>query len=138
MKIVLTNGVFDLLHVGHLRLLNFARNQGEWLVVAINSDASVRRLKGANRPIVTAEERREALFALRCVDDVQVFDEDTPEALIAQLRPEVLVKGPACKGTDIPGAELVESWGGEVIVPEWPIQNSTTQIVDRLHQGRIA
>lgn len=138
MKIVFSNGVFDLLHVGHLRLLHFARNQGEWLVVAINSDASARRLKGANRPIVTAEERREALFALRCVDDVQVFDEDTPEALIAQLRPDVLVKGPACKGTDIPGAELVESWGGQVIVPEWPIQNSTTQIVDRLQQGCVA
>ena len=138
MKIVLTNGVFDLLHVGHLRLLHFARNQGEWLVVAINSDASARRLKGPNRPITPAEERREALFALSCVDDVQIFDEDTPELLIMRLRPDVLVKGPACKGTDIPGAAFVESWGGKVIVPEWPIQHSTTQIVERLQQGCIA
>jgi len=138
MKIVLTNGVFDLLHVGHLRLLHFARNQGEWLVVAINTDDSARRLKGPNRPIIPAEERREALFALSCVDDVQVFDEDTPDAVITRLRPHVLVKGPACKGTVIPGAALIESWGGKVIVPEWPVQHSTTQIVERLLQGCIA
>lgn len=138
MKIVFTNGVFDLLHVGHLRLLHFARNQGEWLVVAINADASARRLKGPNRPLTPAEERREALFALSCVDDVQIFDEDTPEMLITRLRPDVLVKGPACRGTHIPGAALVECWGGEVIVPEWPIQHSTTQIVERLQQRCIA
>jgi D-beta-D-heptose 7-phosphate kinase/D-beta-D-heptose 1-phosphate adenosyltransferase len=132
MKKVFTNGVLDLLHVGHLRLLHFARNQGEWLVVAINSDASARRLKGPNRPIMPAEERREALFALRCVDDVQVFSEDTPEVLIARLRPDVLVKGPACKGTHIPGATLVESWGGTVIVPDLPILHSTSQLVERI------
>ena len=134
MKVVFTNGVFDLLHVGHLRLLHFARNQGDWLVVAINSDASAQRLKGPKRPIVPAEERREALFALSCVDDVQIFDEDTPEALIAHVRPDVLVKGPACKNTDIPGAALVESWSGKVIVPEWPVQHSTTRIIQRFRQ----
>lgn len=137
MKIVFTNGVFDLLHVGHLRLLHFARNQGEWLVVAINSDDCARRLKGPNRPIIPAEERREALFALSRVDDVQIFDEDTPDAVITRLRPDVLVKGPACIGSDIPGAALIESWGGKVIVPEWPIQHSTTQIVERLQQKCI-
>ena len=135
MKIVFTNGVFDLLHVGHLRLLHFARNQGDWLVVAINSDSSARRLKGLNRPIVTAEERREALFALRCVDDVQVYDDDTPETMIRQLRPSVLVKGPACRGTEIPGADLVESWGGRVVVPDWGIGHSTSQIVERIRNN---
>ncbi len=134
MTVVFTNGVFDLLHVGHVRLLQFARNQGDRLVVAINSDASVRRIKGPSRPIIPEEERAEMLFALRCVDDVTIFDADTPEPLIRQLRPNVLVKGPACQRTTIPGAALVESWGGHVIVPDWPIRQSTTQIVKQLRE----
>ena len=134
MTTVFTNGVFDLLHVGHLRLLHFARQQGDWLVVAINSDDSARRIKGPRRPIIPAEERREALFALRCVDDVQIFDEDTPQGLIRRLRPDVLVKGPACRDTEIPGSNLIKSWGGRVIVPEWPVRHSTTQIIGKLHQ----
>ena len=134
MKVVFTNGVFDLLHVGHIRLLHFARQQGDWLLVAINSDASVRRIKGPNRPIIPAEERAEMLFALRCVDDVQIFDEDTPELLIRRLRPDVLVKGPDCQRTTIPGADLIESWGGRVVVPDWPIRHSTTAIVNQMRQ----
>ena len=133
MRVVFTNGVFDLLHVGHVRLLQFARQQGDRLVVAINSDASVRRIKGPSRPIIPAEERAEMLFAFRCVDDVQIFDDDTPEPLIQRLRPDVLVKGPACQRTTIPGAALVESWGGHVIVPDWPIRQSTTRIVKQLN-----
>lgn len=82
MRVVFTNGVFDLLHVGHIRLLQFARAQGDRLVAAINSDASAARAKGPDRPIVPAHERAEVLRALRCVDDVQIFDEDTPELLI--------------------------------------------------------
>ena len=132
MTTVFTNGVFDLLHVGHLRLLHFARDQGDRLIVAINSDASARRIKGPRRPIIPAQERAEMLFALRCVDDVQIFEEDTPEPLIRRLLPDVLVKGPACQRTTIPGAALVESWGGHVIVPDWPITHSTTQIVKQL------
>ena len=132
MKVVFTNGVFDLLHVGHVRLLHFARQQGDWLVVAINSDASVRRIKGPGRPIIPADERREMLFSLRCVDDVLIFDEDTPEPLIRQLRPKVLVKGPECQKASIPGIDLVQSWGGRIVVPDWPIQHSTTQIVSQL------
>ena len=132
MNTVFTNGVFDLLHVGHIRILHFARQQGDWLVVAINSDASVSRIKGPNRPIIPAEERREMLFALRCVDDVLIFNEDTPESLIRRIRPKVLVKGPACLGTEIPGADMVQSWGGRIIVPDWPTQHSTTQIVSQL------
>ena len=134
MRVVFTNGVFDLLHVGHVRLLQFARQQGDRLVVAINSDASVRRIKGPSRPIIPAEERAEMLFAFRCVDDVQIFDDDTPEPLIQRLRPDVLVKGPSCQRTTIPGAALVESWGGHVIVPDWPIRQSTTQIVKQLRE----
>ena len=131
---VFTNGVFDLLHVGHVRLLQFARQQGDRLVVAINSDASVRRIKGPSRPVVPVEERAEILRALRCVDDVMIFDTDTPEPLIRRLRPDVLVKGPTCQGTTIPGAELVQSWGGRVIVPNWPIEHSTTAIVNLMRQ----
>jgi len=134
MTLVFTNGVFDLLHVGHLRLLHFARQQGDWLVVTINSDVSTRRIKGPRRPIIPAEERREALFALRCVDDVQIFDEDTPVELIRRLRPDVLVKGPACRDTEIPGANLIKSWGGQIIIPEWPVRHSTTQIIEKLDQ----
>jgi rfaE bifunctional protein nucleotidyltransferase chain/domain len=102
--------------------------------VAINSDASVRRIKGPERPIIPVEERAEILRSLRCVDEVRIFDDDTPVNLIRQLRPDVLAKGPACKGTTIPGAELVESWGGEVIVPDWHIQRSSTQIITRIRQ----
>ena len=92
MTTVFTNGVFDLLHVGHVRLLQFARAQGDHLIVAINSDASAARVKGPDRPIIPAHERAEVLRALQWVDDVQIFDEVTPELLIQRLRPHVLVK----------------------------------------------
>ena len=132
MKKVLTNGVFDLLHVGHLRLLHFARNQGDWLVVAINSDASAGLIKGPGRPVVPAHERAEMLRALRCVDDVQIIDDDTTELLIRRLRPVVLVKGPACRDTEIPGADFVESIGGRVVIPDWPMEHSSTGLVSRI------
>jgi len=132
MRVVFTNGVFDLLHVGHIRLLQFARAQGDHLIVAINSDASATRIKGSDRPVVLAHERAEVLRALRCVDHVQIFDEDTPELLIQQLRPDVLVKGPACRGTEIPGAAFVESIGGRVVIPDWPVEHSSTHLVGRI------
>ena len=132
MTLVFTNGVFDLLHVGHVRLLEFARAQGDRLIVGINSDASARRVKGPNRPVVPAHERAEILRAMGCVDDVQIFDDDTPELLIRRLRPTVLVKGPACRGTDIPGGAFVESVGGRVVIPEWPVEHSSTQLVGRI------
>ncbi|MCA9100054.1 MAG: adenylyltransferase/cytidyltransferase family protein [Planctomycetales bacterium] len=132
MTTVFTNGVFDLLHVGHVRLLQFARAQGDHLIVAINSDASTARVKGADRPVVPVNERAEVLRALRSVDDVQIFDEDTPELLIQRLRPDVLVKGPACRGTEIPGATFVESIGGRVATPDWPVEHSSTQLVGRI------
>ncbi len=135
MTTVFTNGVFDLLHIGHVHLLEFARAQGDRLVVGINSDSSAKRLKGPSRPIVSAAERAEMLLALRCVDQVEIFEADTPESLIRHLRPDVLVKGPACLGTKVPGAELVQSWGGRVIVPDWPVEQSTTEIADRIRRG---
>lgn len=135
MTLVLTNGVFDLLHVGHVRLLQFARAQGDHLIVAINSDASVRRIKGTSRPIVPASERAEMLRALRDVDEVQVFDSDTPEMVIRRLRPDVLVKGPDYRGTAIPGAAFVESLGGRVVIPPWPVEHSSTQLIHRSIQA---
>lgn len=132
MTTVFTNGVFDLLHVGHVRLLQFARAQGDQLIVAVNSDASAAGIKGPDRPVVPAHERAEVLRALRCIDNVQIFDEDTPELLIQRLRPDVLVKGPACRGTDIPGAAFVESIGGRVVIPDWPVEHSSTQLVGRI------
>lgn len=132
MNVVFTNGVFDLLHVGHVRLLQFARAQGDHLIVAINSDVSAARVKGSDRPVVPAHERAEVLGAMKCVDDVQIFDDDTPELLIQRLRPHVLVKGPGCRGTEIPGAAFVEFNGGRVVIPDWPVQHSSTQLVGRI------
>ena len=138
MTTVFTNGCFDLLHVGHLRLLWFARSQGDRLVVGLNSDESVRRLKGPTRPITPVDERREMLLALEPVDQVIIFHEDTPFNLIEALRPDVLVKGPDYAGRECCGAKLVESYGGRVVIPVWPLQHSSTQLVDRIANGGVA
>ena len=136
MKTVFTNGCFDLLHVGHVRLLAFARSLGDRLVVGLNSDASVRQLKGPTRPIVPVDERRELLLALESVNQVIVFDEPTPLLLIESLRPVVLVKGPDYAGRECCGAKLVESYGGRVVIPDWPVRQSSTRIVESiLSQG---
>src|SRR5688572_15703629 len=93
MTTVFTNGCFDVLHIGHVRFLQTCRAMGDWLVVGLNSDKSVRRLKGPRRPVFPAEWREAVLRALRCVDDVVMFSEDTPECVIRRLRPDILVKG---------------------------------------------
>ena len=131
--VVFTNGVFDLLHVGHVSLLEAARTQGAALVVGVNSDASVRRLgKGADRPLVPEAERARLLAALACVDGVVLFDEDTPLALIQALRPDVLVKGADYEPSQIVGAAEVEGWGGRVVrIPLVP-NISTTELVRRM------
>ena len=136
--VVFTNGVFDLLHVGHVALLEAARAEGGALVVGVNSDASVRRLaKGADRPIVPERERARLLAALACVDCVVLFDEDTPLALIERLRPDVLVKGADYARAAIVGADQVEAWGGRVVrVPLVP-GASTTALLARL-RGKTA
>ena len=115
-KVVGAGGCFDLLHAGHLALLAQARLLGDVLVVCLNSDESVRRLKGGDRPVVDERERAALLEALDCVDGVLVFSQYTPEQVLAELRPDVWVKGGDYAGRRIPEADLVESWGGQVVV----------------------
>ncbi len=114
-RVVFTNGCFDILHVGHVRSLEEARRLGDHLVVAINSDASVRRLKGPERPIVSAKQRGEVVAALACVDWVVIFGSPTPLSVIRCLRPDVLAKGGDWSLDEIVGRDDVESWGGEVV-----------------------
>ena len=135
-KVVFTNGVFDLLHVGHIRYLQHARTFGDVLVVAINSDRSVRELKGADRPIVSEDERAEVLAALRTVDYVTVFADVSPRALIKQLLPDVLVKGGDYGLNEIHGREEVEAAGGRVISLPFVAGASTSSIVERIKQAK--
>src|SRR2546428_2655972 len=130
--IVFTNGVFDLLHPGHVRYLQQARALGDALIVGVNSDRSVRAIKGPSRPIVTEDERAEVLAALACVDAVVVFDGDTPHDLIAALQPDVLVKGDDWAADAIVGRDIVEARGGKVI--RMPIERGygTSAIIDRI------
>jgi len=130
--VVFTNGCFELLHRGHVEYLAQARALGDVLVVGLNSDASVRRLKGAGRPLVAEADRAAVVAALRCVDAVTVFDEDTPLELISALLPDVLVKGGDYHLDDIVGREVVEEAGGEVRVLPFVVGYSTTKILDRL------
>jgi len=131
--VVFTNGVFDLLHPGHVALLEAARSEGNALIVGVNSDASVRRLgKGTDRPIVPEEARTRVLAALAAVDCVVLFDQDTPLDLIALLLPDVLVKGADYTREKIVGADLVESRGGRVVRVPVVAGYSSTAIVERL------
>jgi D-beta-D-heptose 7-phosphate kinase/D-beta-D-heptose 1-phosphate adenosyltransferase len=131
-RVVFTNGVFDLLHPGHVDVLLGARRAGDHLVVALNSDESVRRLKGAERPVRSEAERAYVLAALEMVDCVVVFEQDTPLELIRELRPEVLVKGGDYREDTIVGASDVRGWGGDVrVIPLTPGQ-STTNIIRTL------
>jgi len=131
-RIAFTNGVFDLLHPGHVDVLLGARRQGDALVVGVTSDESVRRLKGPDRPVRSAPERCYVLAALAMVDAVVVFDQDTPLELITELRPDVLVKGGDYSESSIVGAREVRSWGGTVaIIPLTP-GHSTTSTIERL------
>ena len=133
-KIVFTNGVFDLLHPGHLRYLTQARGLGDLLIVGVNSDRSVRAIKGERRPITPELERVEILEALRCVDAVVVFDEDTPHAIIAALQPDVLVKGADWAEDAIVGRDVVEARGGRVVRIPVETGYSTTGLVQRIRQ----
>jgi rfaE bifunctional protein nucleotidyltransferase chain/domain len=130
--IVFTNGVFDLLHPGHLRYLQHARSLGDALVVGVNSDRSVRANKGPARPINSEDERAEVLAALACVDAAVIFDEDTPHDLIAALQPDVLVKGADWAEDAIVGRAIVEARGGRVV--RVPVEQgySTTSIIGRI------
>lgn len=135
-RVVFTNGVFDLLHSGHIDVLVGARSRGDALIVGLNSDASVRRIKGPERPVRSESERAYVLASLAAVDAVVVFDEDTPLSLITQLRPDVLVKGGDYTRDTMVGAREVEGWGGEVaVIPLTPGQ-STTRILEKLRGGK--
>jgi rfaE bifunctional protein nucleotidyltransferase chain/domain len=136
--IVFTNGVFDLLHRGHAEYLEEARALGQRLVVGINSDASVRRLKGPLRPIVPEAERRELVGALACVDDAVVFDDDTPLRLIRAVAPDVLAKGADWAADEIVGREFVESRGGRVVRIAMREGLSTSSIIARIVAGKRA
>lgn len=131
-KIVFTNGCFDLLHAGHVKYLQKARNLGDLLVLGLNSDASVRRLKGEKRPLIGEDERANILAALDCIDYVVVFDEDTPIELITALKPNILVKGGDYTPEGVVGKELVESYGGRVELVSFVDGKSTTNIIERV------
>jgi rfaE bifunctional protein nucleotidyltransferase chain/domain len=135
-RVVFTNGVFDILHVGHVRYLEQARALGDVLFLGLNSDASVRRLKGPTRPINPEGERAEVVAALRCVEAVCIFGEDTPHALIEVVRPHVHAKGGDYKTPDaLPETPLVRSLGGEVVILPLVPDRSTTRIIASLGRG---
>ena len=134
-RLVFTNGVFDLLHVGHVRYLAQARELGDALLVAINSDRTVRELKGPNRPIFDQAERAEILAALRHVDYVTVFDDVSPRSLITKLLPDVLVKGGDYQLDEIHGREEVEAAGGKVISLPFVDGASTTALIEKMIRG---
>lgn len=134
-RIVFTNGVFDLLHPGHVRYLQAARREGDVLIVGINSDRSVRANKGPSRPIMPEHERAEVLEALACVDAVVVFDEETPAAIIEALQPDVLVKGADWAADAIVGRDTVEARGGKVVRMPTESGWSTSAIIERARSG---
>lgn len=131
-RLVFTNGCFDILHVGHIRYLQEARELGDYLVVAINSDDSVRRLKGYPRPFVTQDERAEMLAALESVDYVTIYHELTAEAVVQLLRPEIYVKGGDYRPDSIPEAPVVRAYGGQVVTVTLVQGRSTTRLVERV------
>jgi rfaE bifunctional protein nucleotidyltransferase chain/domain len=134
-RVVFTNGCFDLLHPGHIRCLEQARGLGDLLIVGLNSDASVRQLKGEGRPLLPELERAEILAAMECVDAVVIFDELTPREVIARLLPDVLVKGGDWVGDQIVGREEVEAAGGRVVSAPVVPGYSTSEIVRKIREG---
>lgn len=133
-KIVFTNGCFDIMHVGHVRYLADARSEGDLLVVGLNSDASVRIIKGDKRPIVRQNHRAEVLASLGCVDFIVIFDEPDPLKLIQTLKPDVLVKGEDWTEDAIVGAEFVKSQGGKIVRISFVEESSTTAIIEKILQ----
>ena len=135
-RLVFTNGVFDILHVGHVRYLSQARKLGDALVVAVNSDRSVRELKGAGRPLMNENERAEILSGLEAVDYVAIFDDVSPRSLIGELLPDVLVKGGDYSLDQIQGREEVEAAGGSVMSLPFIEGISTSKIIERMKTGQ--
>jgi len=133
-RVVFTNGCFDILHPGHIRMLEKARSLGDALVVGINSDPSVQEMKGPQRPVIPDSERAELLAALAAVDFVTIFDEPTPRELITEILPAVLVKGSDWGPDEIVGREEVEAAGGEVVSIPLEAGYSTTKLIDRIRR----
>ena len=135
--VVFTNGVFDLLHPGHVRYLRDARALGDALIVAVNSDRSVRAIKGPERPVTPGHERAEVLLGLASVDAVVIFDEETPFAVVRTIQPDVLVKGADWGPGDIVGREVVEARGGRVVRIELSPGYSTSQLIGKVRTPRL-
>jgi D-glycero-beta-D-manno-heptose 1-phosphate adenylyltransferase len=136
-RVVFTNGVFDLLHPGHVRYLADARREGDALIVAINSDRSVRTVKGPSRPLTPEHERAEVLAALGCVDAVVIFDEQDPRQIIGRLQPDVLVKGADWAADAILGRDIVEARGGRVVRIPLATGYSTSAIIEKIKGSRL-
>jgi D-beta-D-heptose 7-phosphate kinase/D-beta-D-heptose 1-phosphate adenosyltransferase len=134
-KIVFTNGCFDLLHYGHVKYLEGAKNKGDALIVAVNSDGSVKKLKGKNRPLVSGKYRQRVLAALECVDFVVLFNEETPLKTIIALKPDVLVKGGDWKQKDIVGSDFVKSCGGKVFSIGFVKGFSSSALIRKIKKG---
>lgn len=133
-KVVFTNGVFDILHAGHVDYLEKARSLGDYLVVALNTDETVRQLKGDTRPVNQLEDRMKVIAALRCVDCVVSFSEQTPEAMILEIRPDVHVKGGDYTEESLPEAKIVRGYGGSVVIMPTLEGRSTTGIIERMQR----
>jgi len=131
-RIVFANGAFDLLHVGHVRYLEAARREGGWLAVGVNTDQSVRRAKGAGRPILPEAERAEIVAALACVDAVVLFEEDSPAEILGELAPDVHAKGTDYTSASVPERDVVAAYGGQTAIVGDPKDHSTTDIIERL------
>lgn len=130
-KTVFTNGCFDILHAGHVQYLRQSKKLGDIQIVALNSDASVKRLKGQSRPINSLIDRAEVISELSCVDYVTSFDEDTPADILEIIRPDILTKGGDYKKEDVVGYELLKSYGGEIVILDFLEGRSTTEIISR-------
>ena len=134
-KIVFANGAFDLLHVGHVRYLEAAKQAGDWLVVGVNSDRSVRATKGPARPILSEAERAEIVSALAAVDAVVIFDEDSPAALLAEIRADVHAKGTDYTEDSVPERDVVTAYGGRTIIVGDPKDHATTDLIRRIRES---
>ncbi|MDQ2870726.1 MAG: adenylyltransferase/cytidyltransferase family protein [Acidobacteriota bacterium] len=134
-RIVFANGAFDLLHAGHVRYLEAARREGDWLAVGVNTDRSVRAAKGEGRPIVPEGERAEIVAALRCVDAVVLFDEDSPAEILEALQPDVHAKGTDYRVETVPERAAVAAYGGRTVIVGDPKDHATTDLIDRI--GKI-
>ncbi|MFH1063219.1 MAG: D-glycero-beta-D-manno-heptose 1-phosphate adenylyltransferase [Candidatus Omnitrophota bacterium] len=136
-KIVFTNGCFDLMHRGHANYLERAKKKGDILVVAINSDASVRKLKGKSRPINSQLDRSELIAALESVDYVTIFSQSTPLEVIKKIRPDVLVKGADWKASDIVGADILKQYGGKIAREKFLSGYSTTKLIEKIAKTKL-